>query len=428
MPNLKDLIFDMFLNRITDNKYTNFGRILGYFKNNINLHLSVSCDKTRKQYSDKFSLIDWLYRYGLLQFVVDLESTILDYYETKASKLINLRGVKFEFQRDRNISTNITFAPFFIADAPITYLDLTEYNIPQVSWVPPTVKILKCRINCLMPRRNTYRNGPPFSQGDEDIIQEDKKFQVYDNVSSLTIMCSAVSNNQRLNSQEFYFRKLTELHLRFEDRGRSFPSGTARHFYCGEVIRSLLNSNSQSLVSLKIGPLYQDELEVISDNLQMVEILDIELLHPILQNESSTELVSKIMSSWGPNLRQHNYKILRDSPKYHIGEIDQTLPLPEPWVSIGTREIAQTRSWVHIGYNELRSQVLAHPNLQFNGVQFPSDSRSIESTLFGNTFKESRDGQCFDFTDFCECADPSLFDNDPPVVNVFMDCQIEGSC
>lgn len=379
MPVLQDLIFGMVIHERTDKAHTDLGRVLGTFENRINLSLTANREVIPWNYRDGYSCIDLIYPFGLLPFVVDLHVRAVDCGEKASSQLMNVRGLKFDVLQE--VRPQCKAAPSFITSASITYLDM-RFLLPigyddeiysQFDWIPPTVRVFKCSNHFFFFDYVFW--GP---------VDEEKHFQLFDNVFSLTIECTEVLECSNPNNIKFPFRNLTELQVLCTDR--DIEAADAGNFF-HEVICGLLSSNEQSLVRLKLDYLYSNEFDLISTHFDLLETLEYNVNLYASDHETYAKFLSRAMSKWGPNLRQLYYQI-------EIVDYFYENPAPRP-----------------IDYGELRTQALSHPNLSFNAVQFviPNPPPPIEITLFGNTFQESSDSKHFVFTDFCEIPDPKLF-------------------
>lgn len=375
MPALEDFIFDIFLVDSIDEIHTDLGRVLRTFKSKIKLSLSMQSLLCHFHYDDELYFLDLIRPFGLLPFVVNLQTPTTDCGSLARSQLIDLRGLEFDQLPDFDFGADSELPSFpYITsayDSSITYLDVSYIPVdtspPRISWIPPTVKVLKCNNKFLLPF-------------------QDENYQIYEKLSSLTLRCTENFNHFPGNLK-FYFNNLTELQIL--RGGNLLMEGIAPHYF--DVLRSVLTSNKQTLVRLKIEHVFRHELEILLPHMDMLETLEYGLVLMESDNDTNTEFISNTMSKWGPHLRQLNYQIR------HFPDLERNTP-----------ELA------HIDYAELRLQVLEHPNLQFNAVQFLVLGHSVLPTgnqLFGSTFQDSRDSKYFDFTDFCELPDKKLFNN-----------------
>lgn len=231
---------------------------------------------------------------------------------------------------------------------------------------------------------------------------EEEQYQVYDNVRSLTLECGRDLTGTSHNNHQFFFRKLTELQV---FRTRENPRSTGPVLSFTTVLSKLLSSNRESLVRFKMDHLFQVEFELLSAHFDQLETLEYGLLLLASGHGISTEFLSYKMSKWGPNLRQLNYQV--ETTRYF-----RNFYAPEPiWdTESDLCDRGRPTNEIHIDYSDLRTQVLSHPNLEFNCVQLIfADPQSTERRLFGSTFQESRDSKYFGFTDFCESPDRNLF-------------------
>lgn len=408
MPALEYLELKLFIDKSTEEAYKNLGQVLWTFRKKINLTLTAweaypDCGDEEKEF-EPFPFLEHICRFGLLPFTVDLtltktDSTFCDSFSAATVlHLMNLQGltinhIPYTYSVVTQLST--TFIPLICQDSRITYLDLkgVENELPSTfDWIPPTLSVLKCNTNFLMPATKN----------------EEEQYRIFDNVTSLTLDISWIYTPSVREHYSLYFRNLTELHVSREGFSRC-ESSKLTYF---DIIRRLLQSSRQNLVSLSIDYMFGPEYEFIAKHFGSVQNLQYDLVLQPKLDVVNTRFFSNVMTKWSTNLRRLSYRV--DTFQFLNG-------------------IPVDSKYTYLDYNELRSRVLDHPNLQFNLVQFSSNMFTdkyednyhlgknyilTEEIIFGGTFEESRDSKHFKLKDFCECPGPSLFS---PLMSIYED-------
>lgn len=373
MPLLESLAVQIVVDKLTHDANADLGRVLGTFDEKIRLSLTIAASK---EYQNKVSYIDLLCPSGLLPFVVDLTVPYINCTERSSLQLVNVEGLTFSRSLEMD-SLNMRSAPFFAAgSSSITFLDVSSWDdseSPQLNRIPPTIRILKGNANLLMLPDD-----------------EEKQYQVYDNVFSLTLYFDGdlipVYDNHKL-----FFRNLTELHFYRNGVERVRPHG-----YITVVLCSLLDSTRKSLVSLNISRIFREEFVQISFRFGQLKTLSYDLVLPTSKNNGNSLFLSNALSTWGPDLCLLRYEVTgvyEPSRTSNIHELDMKAYLGEA-------------PSAHIAYSEFRTQVLKHPKLRLIAVHFMDKSGTSEHALFGTSFRRSQDSKHFCVAEFCKGAPP----------------------
>lgn len=395
MPLLMDLEIEICMYDLS--AYETLASVLGTFEQKIRLKLAVSKWFVTKVNQGSFDLYIRHAHVTTLPLVVDIILlTPTDYnVNTQNSSYVRRLG---------DIRSNVTIVGCY--PSVVSYLDVTQVNsaLPGTfDWFHSTVKVLKCGMNFLVTPEN-----------------EEHQYEVFDNVNSLTLdlQWDEGSLDLPLDNEHYsvYFHNLTELHLT-----RNRPKKGIPQLIYFTVVGRLLQSNRLNLVSLGIEYIYLPEFELISDHFTSIKNLEYDLVFPSDDKETNqAKFISNMMKNWSSDLQQLSYKI-------------STVKLERP----------RLESNIYIDYDDFRSQVLDHPSLQFNAVQFMNilaaeTVKTKASNIFGSTFEKSSDSEHFMLKDFCDYADPSLFateevwprdlslpsrakDLTPPITRVFID-------